>query len=616
MQSIDRMHPGFFPTRRAGFLAGMAGAALLGAAALGAQQTPAGSTPAQPASAPVLTGSSQATTDAQGKPSETVSLTVNTGKKKKPVKTERVQQTKDTRAEIRKEKKFNPLVGKDLALPDKQLYDKAMTQIQRGHYDVGRLDLQTLLNTYPDSQYMMRSKLAVADAWYREGGSAALAQAEQEYTDFITFFPNAPEAGEAQMRVGDIYFKQIDATDRDYSKVLKAQEAYRLMLKTYPDAPPTLLKQAKQDLREVQELLAERESQLGTFYAGHLNWAAAIARFQTVVDTYPQYSHLDDVLIGIGDAYGSQARTLRTQPTCGAVAKNVPCLPEAVKAKLLDSYESKAAAQYRKVVLEHAAAPHVEDARERLVDMGQTPPTPTPEQVAASEVLEGSRAQYTMSKRLQLIFLRRPDTVVTARTGEPPLEDPAPTLAPSVLDASKKEYMAAVTPGGAIRATPAVPAADAADTAPADQPAEPSAAAASAPLALQSVAGPGEGTAAGDTATMTNAAGASGGGNGASVGMSIVAPVSNRASDVPAASGAPDANFGLKTTGAPNAALPAPEGPVAASDQVNGAVGLNQPAAAAVDPNAKKKPKPAFDKYDESSSKNKPKKGVKKLNPF
>ena len=56
----------------------------------------------------------------------------------------------------------------------------------------------------------MRAKLAVADSWYQEGGSAALAQAEQEYTDFITFFPNAPEAAEAQMRIGDIYFKQMD----------------------------------------------------------------------------------------------------------------------------------------------------------------------------------------------------------------------------------------------------------------------------------------------------------------------------------------------------------------------------------------------------------------------
>ena len=69
----------------------------------------------------------------------------------------------------------------------------------------------------------MRAKLAIADSWYKEGGTAALTQAEQEYKDFITFFPNAPEAAEAQMRVGDIYFRQMDKPDRDYAKAVHAE---------------------------------------------------------------------------------------------------------------------------------------------------------------------------------------------------------------------------------------------------------------------------------------------------------------------------------------------------------------------------------------------------------
>ena len=38
----------------------------------------------------------------------------------------------------------------------------------------------------------MRAKLAVGDSWFKEGGSAALTQAEAEYKDFITFFPKLP----------------------------------------------------------------------------------------------------------------------------------------------------------------------------------------------------------------------------------------------------------------------------------------------------------------------------------------------------------------------------------------------------------------------------------------
>ena len=127
------------------------------------------------------------------------------------------------RRRTRRPRRTTRCSGQDAKLPDKALYDKAEDAIKHGRFDVGRLDLQTLLNTYPDSQFMMRAKLAIADSWYKEGGTAALTQAEQEYKDFITFFPNAPEAAEAQMRVGDIYFRQMDKPDRDYTNTVHAE---------------------------------------------------------------------------------------------------------------------------------------------------------------------------------------------------------------------------------------------------------------------------------------------------------------------------------------------------------------------------------------------------------
>src|ERR1700744_5401039 len=68
----------------------------------------------------------------------------------------------------------NPLGNVQSEQPDKLLYDKAMKAMKKGHYDVARLDLQTLLNTYPESEYDMRAKLAVGDPWFKEGGSATL----------------------------------------------------------------------------------------------------------------------------------------------------------------------------------------------------------------------------------------------------------------------------------------------------------------------------------------------------------------------------------------------------------------------------------------------------------
>jgi outer membrane protein assembly factor BamD len=564
----------FFPSARAAALAGMALAGLIFANTANAQ----------------VTGST--TTDANGQKQTNVTVSAPLNNKKD----DKVVQSKDTRKELRKEKKIAPV---DAGLPDKVLYDKAVDATKRGHFDVARLDLQTLLNTYPDSQYQMKAKLAIADSWYREGGTAALTQAEQEYKDFITFFPNVPEAAEAQMRVGDIYFRQMDKPDRDYAKCLHAEEEYRLMLQQFPES--TLVPQAKQRLREVQEVMATRESDIAAFYATRGTWPAAIARYQTVVDTYPQYSHMDDVLVGLGDAYETEARYVRT----------LKGLPEEGKARLEKIYDDQAIAAYSKVVLEHSASPHVEDARDRLDAMNVPIPTPTPAQVAASVALENSRRQYRLQDRVTLLVMHKPDAVLAARDGEPTLTDPSPTLAPHITTQIQSDFTEALNPA-AVKGTAAPPAAPnttapASDTAaapPAETPATPGA-----PLQFQDVPKADAAVPSGSAAVTNiqgNTAAPATPATGSGLGVEILGSNPNvKATD-----------NGLKAVGPENAApLPAAEKPAAAPEQVNDVAGVNQPAAQTPNANGKNS-KPGFDKSDESSSKHKKKKGLSKLNPF
>src|SRR5918911_4107340 len=100
----------------------------------------------------------------------------------------------------RRHKYDNP-IAKDTQQPDKVLFDNAIKEIEHSRFDRGRLLLQTLMNTYDTSEYMAKAKLAIADAWYREGGAHGMAQAEAEYKDFILFYPNMEEAAEAQQKI-------------------------------------------------------------------------------------------------------------------------------------------------------------------------------------------------------------------------------------------------------------------------------------------------------------------------------------------------------------------------------------------------------------------------------
>src|SRR6185312_258089 len=146
----------------------------------------------------------------------------------------------------------NPIANLDSKQPDKVLFDRAMQSIHSNKFDTARITLQTLINTYPDSEYIARAKLAVGDSWYAEGTSAALQQAEVEYKDFETFFPNMPEAAEAQLKVAGIHYKEMEKPDRDFTHAKRAEDEYRQLIQQYPDSK--LVPEAKERLREVQEV--------------------------------------------------------------------------------------------------------------------------------------------------------------------------------------------------------------------------------------------------------------------------------------------------------------------------------------------------------------------------
>src|SRR5260370_32886583 len=101
---------------------------------------------------------------------------------------------------FRKKKYENPIT-KDTLQPDKVLFDKAVADIERSRFEVARLTLNTMMNTYDTSEYLAKAKLAIADSWVREGGGHGLAQAEAEYKDFILFYPNMEESAGRQEKV-------------------------------------------------------------------------------------------------------------------------------------------------------------------------------------------------------------------------------------------------------------------------------------------------------------------------------------------------------------------------------------------------------------------------------
>jgi outer membrane protein assembly factor BamD len=338
-------------------------------------------------------------------------------------------------------KSVNPLADIGSKQPDKVLFDKAMDAMRHNRFDVARLQLQTLINTYPDSEFVARAKLAVGDSWYAEGGTAALAQAEQEYEDFKTFFPNMPEAAEAQLKVANIHYQQMEKADRDYTHAKRAEEEYRSLILEFPDSK--LLPEAKQRLMEVQEVLGEREFQIGRFYYLRQSYAASIARLQTLVDEYPLYSRADEALYLLGQNFEGQLARVRATPTCDVHGLPRGCARESDKAKYAEMLTKQASDAYAKILTRYPIMDRSDDAKKRLEAMHQAVPRPTKAAVAQNKAEDESRRESTAVQKLLSVAKRGPDVAAASRVGEPNLVESTPLAARDVI---RKEAMGGMEP--------------------------------------------------------------------------------------------------------------------------------------------------------------------------
>lgn len=265
--------------------------------------------------------------------------------------------------------------------PDKVLYEKATREIERSRYDVGRLTLQTLINTYPDSEYLSRAKLAIADSYYEEGGVSGLTQSEAEYKDFITFFPTAPEAPQAQFRAGMAHYRMMAKADRDRTETKLAELEFKEFLLKYPDSP--VMPRAKARLRQVQEVLAQGDYRIAQFYYQKRAYPAARSRFQEIAESYPNYSDADAALWYLGQ---SQERLRKSQD---------------------------AATSYARLLTEHPLSPFVDDAKERLTALHQPIPKPTRAVLARAQADALRRPGKDLFQKMGGFLSSSPDTSAT-----------------------------------------------------------------------------------------------------------------------------------------------------------------------------------------------------------
>jgi outer membrane protein assembly factor BamD len=305
-----------------------------------------------------------------------------------------------------KRKKYENPITKDTQQPDKILFDKSIRDIEKGRYELARLTLNTLINTYDTSEFLAKAKLAIADSWYREGGTHGMAQAEAEYKDFILFYPAMEEAAESQKRICDIHIGLMEKSDRDPNNALRAEYECKQLITQFPNSK--FIPETEQKLRNVQEDLATSEMMVGDYYHHKGANSAADNRYTGLVQQYPLFSRADFALWQDADSLRKMGKPARQK-------------------------EGEALA---KIVRDYPLSPYVDPAKKRLTELEMPIPEADPRAAAHMKYEMENRTRLGLVSKNTQFLKRGPDVSAAAKSGMPTMTNPKQSVPLSVPSAA------------------------------------------------------------------------------------------------------------------------------------------------------------------------------------
>jgi outer membrane protein assembly factor BamD len=245
---------------------------------------------------------------------------------------------------------------------DRELFEVAAKEVRKGSYDTGRLLFNTIITTYPDSPFLPLSKLAIADSFYLEGTTSALIQAAQAYQDWLTFFPTDPLSDRVMLKVAEAEMRQMGLANRDVTRARKAEQRLKAILQQFPQT--SLRNEVETRLYQVQENLGMHALQIARFYQdkferGNGGLKGAQSRLAEIIQKYPNFSYMDEVLFRQGWLY------------------------------IQEEEPDEAAKYFTQIVRDYPNGDYVEKAKEELTKIGA--PIPEADKIAVVNKLKPER---------------------------------------------------------------------------------------------------------------------------------------------------------------------------------------------------------------------------------
>jgi len=215
---------------------------------------------------------------------------------------------------------------------ERQLYEAASRQLEKGNYDLAIKNFQLLEAQFPFGPYAEQAQLELIYAYYSSYDLDAAIEAADR---FIRLHPQHPNVDYAYYLRGLSNYTQIegffdrflptDRTRRDPSKARDAFNDFSLLLTRYPNSEYAADTRAR--MLYLRNLLASYEINVANYYLKRRAFIAAANRGRYVVEHFPQSPAVGDGLAVMVQAYYLLGLDVLAEQNLAILKENFPDHP-------------------------------------------------------------------------------------------------------------------------------------------------------------------------------------------------------------------------------------------------------------------------------------------------
>jgi outer membrane protein assembly factor BamD len=206
---------------------------------------------------------------------------------------------------------------------DQIVWEAGQKAVEKKDWESARQYFRRLIDAFPQSEHQPDARIALADSYFEEGGTANYVLAVSSYREFLTLYPQHSKSDYAQFRAGESYFEQKNSPDRDQTATHQALEEYQRLLDVYPQSQ--WVEKARERILECRQILARSHFGVGFFYQRtRQSWRSAISRYETIVSDYPDFERFDEVLFRLAECLGNAGRYAEARPHLARLQSEFP----------------------------------------------------------------------------------------------------------------------------------------------------------------------------------------------------------------------------------------------------------------------------------------------------